>query len=137
VADVYIFVGPYVECLSPEDIQLEEGSALDKEWARLLDDHTRMDWAMPGGNPRVVRVNKRSMFQYCGIPLQKRAARRWPMFFEGSTYDDGTSLDWARVNPGAEIEWFWKAYAPELLLLGQIFSAPPLVKWGLVYWPRL
>jgi hypothetical protein len=134
VADVYVFVGPYIECLSSSMIWLEENDPLDKEWAKLLDDHKRMDWAMPGGNPQTLKVGKKELWQYCGVPLQRRRAARWPMFFRLSIFDDGESFDWVDVEPKAEIEWFTKAYAKELELLGKIFPTPPVVKWGLLYW---
>jgi hypothetical protein len=136
MADVYIFVGPYIECLSPGVIRLEEDDPLDKEWAKLLDDRKRLRWALPGGNPREVKVGKKRMSQYCSVPLQSRRASRWPMTFGASSMDDGENFDWGDVNPQAEIEWFMRAYAKELELLGKIFPTPPVVKWGLLYWPR-
>jgi len=132
---VYIFVGPYIECLSRKIIWLEEHHPLDKEWAKLLDDHKRLDWAMPGGNPQTVRRGKKAMFQYCAVPLQSRRASRWPMLFGASSMDDGDSFDWRDVDPAAELAWFTKAYAMELELLGHIFPTAPAVRWGLLYWP--
>jgi hypothetical protein len=139
----YIFVGPYVECLSKQQLfQLEDGPDLGAA-LRLVDGRKPMDWTIIGGNARRVKVGRRTMWQFCGVPSTRRGnPPRWPMFFtagevlDGPRLDHGVSTDWPNIDQAAEIAWFERAFAEELELLNRVFvDPPPRVRWGLVWWP--
>ncbi len=134
---IYVFVGPYVECRSLQDIWPEEPE-LRNAWDELLNDQRRMGWNMPWGNSRTITINGIKMYQYCGVPIEKRSGvPRWPMLFKfDGPLNDSENFDWSAVDPGAEIEWFKQAYHEELAVLGRIFTSPLTFAWGLIYWPR-
>jgi hypothetical protein len=137
MSNTCIFVGPYVECLSqndvwPTDLELREA------WDQLLNDRKRLEWNMPFGSARILELEGAELYQYCGIPIEQRAGcRRWPMLmqFEG-LLRDSQNFDWSNVDPVAEIEWFKNSYDHELAILNKIFNSHIVFHWGLVYWPR-
>lgn len=108
---------------------------LEGAWDKLLNDRKRMEWAMPGGNPRAITASKISLYQYCGYPIQRRqGVPRWPMRFLYALPSHTDVCDWNALNAKTEIRWFKATYAKELKLLHSIFSLPPEVRWGLLYW---
>lgn len=130
----YFYVGPYVECLTPDWMMKAPNEKLGLAWNDLLDDHKRLEWAMTGGNPITIKVKRTKLYQYCGIPIQNRKkAPRWPMLFKLGLPATNV-LKWNDANPRAEIKWFKAAYDEELGLLKRIFTSPPTINWGLLYW---
>ena len=137
MSDTYIFVGPYVECLSQQDVWPEDPELRDA-WDQLLNDGKRLEWSTPFGSPRRLELDGVKLYQYCGIPIDQRAGcRRWPMLvqFEGALRD-AHNFEWRNVDPEEEIEWFKQAYDRELALLSKFFPGRVVLRWGLVYWPR-
>jgi len=131
----YFFVGPYVECRSPEDVWPADPE-LASEWSELLNDPRRMGWNMLRGNPRRILIDGVEMYQYCGVPIEDRSGvPRWPMLFElKEPLRNSENFDWRDIDPDAEIDWFKRTYDQEMIVLGKIFTIPLTFRWGGVYW---
>jgi hypothetical protein len=137
MGSLWIFVGPYVECRSPEEIwPTEDGRQAD--WDDLLSGRKHLKWSMPGSNPLDIEVNGTQWCRYCGMPTELRdGIFRWPMMFDGEAVAFGEVFDWGAVEPMKEVEWFRTAYCEELALLRNFFPISCiLLRWGLIYWRR-
>ena len=62
MSTIYFFVGPYVECRSPEDIWPED-PGLGDAWDALLNDRKRMEWNLPLSNTRTIQVGGAKIYQ--------------------------------------------------------------------------
>ena len=133
----FAFVGPYVECQTRDWVMAIPDEKVQVAFDALINDHKRLEWAMPGGNPLSIKVRKAIVYRYCGVPLQRRkGASRWPMLFEVVFPWTKEVLDWSDARPSDEVTWFQSAYGEELELLERVFSSPPVVRWGLLLWER-
>ncbi len=155
-----LFIGPYVEFLTFGRSPDCPGDLRD-EWARLLDDHERLEWNFNRGSPPTITVRGRPMWQWCAFPIAERGnPPRWPLVLylgwwgsgDGFSFDllqcasesepglftlhlyahDTPTID--QVAPTVELDWFACAYAEELRLLGLIFGHTPCLRWGMVAW---
>jgi hypothetical protein len=77
IADIYIFVGPYVDCRDPTDFWPSD-PVLGDEWDRLLNDRVRMEWNFSLSSTREIEVDGQKLYQFCGVPKERRpGAPRW------------------------------------------------------------
>jgi hypothetical protein len=136
---VYLFVGPYLEFLTPENDPHECPKELWGVWQKLRNNNSSVfRWNVGRGSERVVRVGRRRLSQQCAVPVSKRRNPPRVMYWEigkALVYSgDGLTFDYLEIDREAEIKWFQEAYAEEFETLVRVFGMRPTSRWGLVTW---
>jgi hypothetical protein len=103
-----LFIGPYVEFLTPADYPKCPQDLTD-QWGRLLEDTERLEWNFRRGSPPTVTVRGREMWSWCAVPMAIRDnPPRWPLLLYLGQISDTPlfRFDLLRSAPEAEAGLF-------------------------------